>query len=438
MSYFNEINGYLSSLKESQANEATMANENASKKAQSIEDKFSSINSSIESAGGILVAGAEGWFKGRKILEKLGKAVKGKTPTADSGGAKTGTEITTPQTNGNSMTSQTKDATLGDKPPTTTDSDLTDAAFGRTINTSADVSGRVSVPRGGLKRNQPSTEPDNNPAPEADAGGSSSGAGAGAGAPDAPLTDITSKASSALSPDDIDAISNLRTSLKQSFSLQTRLGAPAPSSSTIASQSTDTRISGLADQVAGKARATSSAAEDALSQIKSTTSKFGFSLDRPPAATPALGTKPPNGSTEGGGGSGGGSAGNQPSTNLKDSLPDGDIKASGDMDGITNSITSQIKQKGSKILQDGADSLGVDTDAVMGAANVALDGIPILGEIFGIGTMIAGLARDIGDKGNVDRKAATAQDSSLSSARGAVDTGNVASTGATTAGSYIA
>ena len=105
---------------------------------------------------------------------------------------------------------------------------------------------------------------------------------------------------------------------------------------------------------------------------------------------------------------------------------------------MTNSLTDQIKQKGRTILQDGADSLGVDTDAVMGAANVALDGIPIIGEIFGIGTMIAGLARDIGDKGNVDRKAAQAQDSSLSSARGAVDTGNVASTGATTAGSYIA
>ena len=74
----------------------------------------------------------------------------------------------------------------------------------------------------------------------------------------------------------------------------------------------------------------------------------------------------------------------------------------------------------------------------MGAANVALDGIPIVGEIFGIGTMIAGLARDLGDKGNVNKKAAEASTSVLSSARGAVDTANVGSTGATTAGSYIA
>ena len=108
------------------------------------------------------------------------------------------------------------------------------------------------------------------------------------------------------------------------------------------------------------------------------------------------------------------------------------------MDGITDSITSQIKSKGSQILGDAANSLGVDTDAVMGAANVALDGIPIVGEIFGIGTMIAGLVRDIADKGNVNRKAEEASSSVVSSARGAVDTGNVASTGATTAGSYIA
>ena len=108
------------------------------------------------------------------------------------------------------------------------------------------------------------------------------------------------------------------------------------------------------------------------------------------------------------------------------------------MDGIANSLTSQIKQKGSQMLRDGADSLSIDSDAVMGAANVALDGIPIIGEIFGIGTMIAGLARDVGDKGNVDKKAAQASSSQLSSARGAVDTANVASTGSTSAGSYIA
>ena len=146
MSYFNEINGYLSSLKESQANEASMANEMAGKKAQSIEDKFSSINSSIESAGGIMVAGAEGWFKGRKILEKLGRAGKGKsTPSS------TGTDITTPQTKSSGMTTQSKDATLGDKSPSVGDNDLTELG-GKTINTSA-VDGRIPVPKQGLKRN---------------------------------------------------------------------------------------------------------------------------------------------------------------------------------------------------------------------------------------------------------------------------------------------
>lgn len=401
MSYFNEINGYLSSLKESQANEATMSNEMANKKAQTIEDKFSSINSTVESAGGIMVAGAEGWFKGRKILEKLGKATKGK-----GGGTTTGTDITTPQTKSSGMTTQTKDATLGDKPPSVGDSDLTSLGS-KTINTSASTDGRISVPKQGIKKNDPSTKPQTNPAPEAD-----SGAG-----PGAPLTDATPK-TIGMSADDIDAIRAgiARTTAKRGL----------PLSQLQASQSTDTKISSLANQVVSRASA---------SQI-------------PPPATPALGTKPippqakqstqPNGSTEGGGGSGSGSSGNQPSTQLNDSLPNGDLKTSGDMDGITDSITSQIKSKGSQILGDAANSLGVDTDAVMGAANVALDGIPIVGEIFGIGTMIAGLVRDIADKGNVNRKAEEASSSVVSSARGAVDTGNVASTGATTAGSYIA
>ena len=168
MSYFNEINGYLSSLKESQNNEAQMANEMASKKAQTIEDKFNSINSSIESAGGILVAGADGWFKGRKILEKLGKAVKGKGGTGT--GTGTGTDITTPQTKSTGMTSQTRSATTGDKAPSVADSDLSPTSFGRTIDTTATADGKISVPKGGLKRNTPSTKADNNLAPEADAG----------------------------------------------------------------------------------------------------------------------------------------------------------------------------------------------------------------------------------------------------------------------------
>ena len=401
MSYFNEINGYLSSLKESQANEASMANEMAGKKAQSIEDKFSSINSSIESAGGIMVAGAEGWFKGRKILEKLGRAGKGKsTPSS------TGTDITTPQTKSSGMTTQTKDATLGDKPPSVGDSDLTELGS-KTINTSASTDGRISVPKQGLKRNDTSTKANNNPAPEADS------AGASDGLVGAPLTGSTdAKIVSPLSAEDIE-------NLKAGYARTTfNRGLDPLSSNTIASADTGKNISSLA--------------QDAVSKAP---------LQPPPPAKPALGTKTTtqtNGSTEGGGGSGGGSGGEVPSSSIKTSLPDGSLPDSGDIDGITSSITNTIKQKGSQILKDGADSLGVDTDAIMGAANTALDGIPIVGEIFGIGTMIAGLARDLGDKGNVNKKANEASSSVVSSARGAVDTANVASSGATTMGSYIA
>ena len=200
-----------------------------------------------------------------------------------------------------------------------------------------------------------------------------------------------------------------------------------PLSQLQASQSTDTRISSLADQVATKAGGGSAGAGAGAD----------LQLVRPPAAKPALDIKP-NGSTEGGGGSGGGSAGNQPSTNLKDSLPDGDVEGSADLDGLSDTIGSRVMGAGKKVLSDAADSLGVDAEGVMGAANAALDGVPIIGEIFGIGTMIAGLVREVGGKGAEERKADQASDSTLSSARGAVDTANVASTGATTAGSYIA
>ena len=422
MSYFNEINGYLSSLKESQNNEAQMSNEMASKKAQTIEDKFSSINSSIESAGGIMVAGAEGWFKGRKILEKLGRATKGKggaTPTT------TGTDITTPQTKSTGMTSQTSSATTGDKAPSVADSDLTPSSFGRTINTTAlgRTDGKIPIPKDGLKRNQPSTKPNNNPAPEADSGGGAGGtADAGIGAP---LKDATPK-TLGMSAEDIDAVKSGIAKTTFNRGIAPTASSSTPSSNLLASQSTDTRLSSLIQQQVAKGKQRASQLVD-------------DNLGRPPPATPKI-QKPsqPNGSTEGGGGSGGGSGGDQPSSSLKDTITDGDSSISGKIDGITDSITSQIKSKGTQILKDGAESLGVDTDAVMGAANVALDGIPIVGEIFGIGTMIAGLARDLGDKGNVNKKAAEASTSVLSSARGAVDTANVGSTGATTAGSYIA
>jgi len=352
MSYFNEINGYLSSLKESQANEATMANEMANKKAQTIEDKFNSINSSIESAGGIMVAGAEGWFKGRKILEKLGKAAKGK-----SGSTPTGTDITTPQQSATGMTSQTKDATLGDKAPSVADSDLTDVGFGRTINTSATAEGKIKIPKQGLKKNDPSTKPDNNPAPEEDAGP----------APPKPLQD------------------------------------------------TQPTTENIADKTFGEGQGGVGGDADNL----------------------RIGTNA-SGSTEGGGGGGNGAQGEKPATTTKDAINDGDADISADMDGIGDTITSQLKSGVKAAGKAAADSLGVDTDVIMGSANAALDGIPIVGEIFGIGTMIAGLVRDIGGKKKEQEKADDASSSVISSARGAVDTANVASTGATTMGSYIA
>ncbi len=384
MSYFNEINGYLSSLKESQSNEASMASEMANKKAQTIQEKFQSVNSSIESAGGIMVAGAEGWFKGRKILEKLGKAVKGKSK----GGA-TGTDISTPQTT-NGAGTMSKDATLGDVKTSVGDGDLAPSGLSRTITPALD--GKITVPRAGKAPAKPAVQE-----PEAD-----NPLGGGA-----PLKDVQQTSQ------------DLRSSIPKS--------SKAPAQADPAAQDSGQNISSMAEDAANRAKSLGGGAaeEDIIGNVKSTTTKFGFNLDRPQA------------STTGGGGSGAGGAGDAPSSSVNP-IKDVSNDVSSNVDGIADSVESGVKTAAKNVGRTVADTLGVDGDAVMGAANVALDGIPIVGEIFGIGTMIAGLVKDIAGKGGEERKAMDASESSPESARGAVDTGNVASTGGTTQGSYIA
>tara|TARA_R110000823_G_scaffold18197_8_gene56989 strand:- start:8301 stop:9593 length:1293 start_codon:yes stop_codon:yes gene_type:complete len=430
MSYFNEINGYLSSLKESQANEATMSADNASKKAQSITEKFQSINSTIESAGGIMVAGAEGWFKGRKILEKLGKAVKGKKPAGSGGaggggdgnGVGSGTDITSTQTP-NGAGTVTRDAALGDVKSSVGDGDLAPSGLSRTINPSTDGKINVSKGKGPADRKPPTQEPEaDNPL--------------GGGQPLKETQGVDNDLRSQIQglfkkPAQAgrlgDAPPMAASDAQKAAAASRKAASSKPSSlADTAGQDSGKNISSLADDVSAQARA---GADDLLSNIKSSTTKFGFNLGKP------------SGSTAGGGGGGGGAAGDSPATNLTDTLSDlkaGSNNISSQVDGIGDSLVNGLKSQGKKMLSGVADNLGVDTDAVMGSANLALDGVPIVGEIFGIGTMIAGLVKDIAGKGGDERKAEEAQESAPESARGAVDTTQVASSGGTTQGSYIA
>ena len=94
MAYFNQLQGYMSNLKEGQAHMDDMKNEAINKKTAGIEDKFNAISQQAEGWGGAITQSGIVWKHGRKVMERLGK--KGAT---DEGGSGTST-TTEPATAG--------------------------------------------------------------------------------------------------------------------------------------------------------------------------------------------------------------------------------------------------------------------------------------------------------------------------------------------------
>ena len=88
MAYFNQLQGYMSNLKEGQAHMDDMKNEAINKKTAGIEDKFNAISQQAEGWGGAITQSGIVWKHGRKVLERLGK--KGKTDTTSGDGTGTG------------------------------------------------------------------------------------------------------------------------------------------------------------------------------------------------------------------------------------------------------------------------------------------------------------------------------------------------------------
>jgi hypothetical protein len=90
MAYFNQLQGYMSNLKEGQAHMDDMKNEAINKKTAGIEDKFNAISQQAEGWGGAITQSGIVWKHGRKVMERLGKKGQG-----DSTGSSTTTEPAT-------------------------------------------------------------------------------------------------------------------------------------------------------------------------------------------------------------------------------------------------------------------------------------------------------------------------------------------------------
>jgi len=81
MAYFNQLQGYMSNLKEGQAHMEDMKNEAINKKTTGIEDKFNAITQQAEGWGGAIAQAGIVWKHGRKVVERLGKAKADATTT---------------------------------------------------------------------------------------------------------------------------------------------------------------------------------------------------------------------------------------------------------------------------------------------------------------------------------------------------------------------
>ena len=101
MAYFNQLQGYMSNLKEGQAHMDDMKNEAISKKTNTLQEKFEHITQQAEGWGGAITQSGIVWKHGRKVIERLGKAKQDAT-SGTSGGD--GTSATTSTSAGSEAT----------------------------------------------------------------------------------------------------------------------------------------------------------------------------------------------------------------------------------------------------------------------------------------------------------------------------------------------
>ena len=101
MAYFNQLQGYMSNLKEGQAHMDDMKNEAINKKTAGIEDKFNAISQQAQGWGGAITGGGIVWKHGRKVIERLGKAKQDATSGGDGTSATTSTATSSEATTSN-------------------------------------------------------------------------------------------------------------------------------------------------------------------------------------------------------------------------------------------------------------------------------------------------------------------------------------------------
>ena len=101
MAYFNQLQGYMSNLKEGQAHMDDMKNEAISKKTNTLQEKFEHITQQAEGWGGAITQSGIVWKHGRKVIERLGKAKQDATSGGDGTSATTSTATSSEATTSN-------------------------------------------------------------------------------------------------------------------------------------------------------------------------------------------------------------------------------------------------------------------------------------------------------------------------------------------------
>ena len=380
MAYFNQLQGYMSNLQEGINHENDVKQEYGDKKATTIEDKFNSISQQAEGWGGALTGAGTVWKHGRKVfrtLQSQGQAATDATTSTLTDGA-------------------TNDVVQAANNAVSNFSNVA-ANFSQGINSITNTGNVANA----LASSLPSTVIPTSIVPAGSSAAAASGAGAGAAA--APLP-----------------------------------AAPVSSAQTLAANYSATNTLSVAR---------GGVVQGGIQGGGSSGVNVGNAMNQHLATGQAAGQ------------TGGGSAGGAPPAPLQNPQATQQNLAGGQQGSTPNPPASQQNPANPASQQTpnpnpngnpngrnvGDDGLGGDADdavsnvasKVMGGMDAALDGIPVIGEIIGIGSLIGGLIHGLDKKGE-EAKATTAS-AQTGTVGGGIDTsvfkGNTLGAGG---GGYIA
>ena len=380
MAYFNQLQGYMSNLQEGINHENDVKQEYGEQKATTIEDKFNAISQQAEGWGGALTGAGTVWKHGRKVfrtLQSQGQAATDATTNSVADGA-------------------TNDVVQAANNAVSNFSNVA-ANFSNGINSITNTGNVANA----LASSLPSTVIPSSIVPAGSSAAAASGAGAGAAAAPLPAAPLSSAQTLAANYSATNTLSVARGGV-----VQGGIQGGGSSGVNVGNAMNQHLATGQsAGQTSGSA--TGGAPPAPLQNPQATQQNLAggqqTQTPNPPTsqqnpANPASQQTPnpnPNGNPNG--------------RNV------GDDGLGGDADDAVSNVASKV----------------------MGGMDAALDGIPVIGEIIGIGSLIGGLIHGLDKKG--EEAKATAASSQTGTVGGGIDTsvfkGNTLGAGG---GGYIA